>query len=111
MDLTVYGDVHIHTAETKKEVSVQTLRGANSVTVAKKNVRLRDRRCKCCGDEHSELEIHHIYPVAERQDMIADESNMIVLCKTCHTRYHNRYDLDECNPVTFTDFIKMYGKR
>ena len=50
MDIAVYGDVHIHTAETKKEVSIHTIRTSNSVSTAKKKVKDRDKVCRCCGE-------------------------------------------------------------
>ena len=110
MDIAVYGDVHIHTAETKKEVSMHTIRTSNAVTTAKKNVRLRDGICKCCGNEEIETEIHHIFALAKYPQLASDEGNMILLCSSCHARYHNRFELEDVNPVTFAEFMKAVGK-
>lgn len=110
MDIAVYGDVHIHTAETKKEVNLHTIRSSNAVTSAKKRVKLRDKVCKCCGNEELETEVHHIFPVAKYPNLASDEGNMISLCSSCHQRYHNRYDLDNTNPITFAEFIRKNGK-
>lgn len=111
MDIAVYGDVHIHTAETKKEVSIHTIRTSNAVTTAKKNVKQRDKICKCCGNEELETEIHHIFPVSQYPELASNTGNMITLCQSCHARYHNRYDLDNANPVTFIEFMMNNAKR
>ena len=110
MDIAVYGDVHIHTAETKKEVSIHTIRTSNAVTTAKKNVKQRDKKCRCCGNEEMEIEIHHIFPVAKYPLLASDENNMISLCQSCHARYHNRFELEDVNPITFAEFLKAVGK-
>lgn len=110
MDIAVYGDVHIHTAETKKEVNLHTIRTSDAVTIAKKKVKQRDRTCRCCGDEEQETQVHHIFPVSKYRELASDESNMVLLCKSCHNRYHNRYDLDNTNPLTFAEFIRNNGK-
>ena len=110
-DITVYGDVHIHTADTKKEVSMHTIRTSNAVSSAKKNVKARDICCKCCGNEEMETEVHHIFPVAKYPSLASDEGNMISLCPSCHARYHNRFEIEECNPVTFAEFMKINGRK
>ena len=106
MDIAVYGDVHIHTAETKKEVSIHTIRTSNSVSTAKKKVKDRDKVCRCCGEYDVDLEVHHIFPVSKYTDLASDLGNMVVLCESCHARYHNRYDLDDVNAVTFAEFLR-----
>jgi len=108
IEIAVTGDVHIHTAETKKEISVHTIRTSNTVSNAKKRVKDRDKVCKCCGDIgiNGHLEIHHIFPVAAYKELAADESNMVTLCPSCHARYHNRYELEDVNPITFAEFLK-----
>lgn len=110
MDIAVYGDVHIHTAETKKEVKIHTIRTSDAVTTAKKNVRQRDKFCRCCGNEEMETEVHHIFPLSKYRELASDEANMVLLCSSCHNRYHNRYDLDSTNPLTFAEFIRNNGK-
>ena len=110
MDIAVYGDVHIHTAETKKEVSVHTIRTSNAVSNAKKKVKERDKVCQCCGDFNDILEIHHIFPVSKYPELAADMGNMITMCQSCHARYHNRYELEDVNPLTFTEFMKKNSK-
>lgn len=108
MEISVYGDVHIHTAETKKEVNLHTIRTSNAVTTAKKNVKMRDKRCQVCGEEDKPLECHHILPVAKYPSMADDESNMIVLCQHHHRKYHELYEGSE-GPETFAKFMRNYG--
>lgn len=110
MDIAVYGDVHIHTAETKKEVNIHTIRTSNAVSNAKKKVKERDKVCQCCGEFSDILEVHHIFPLAKYTELAADEGNMVTLCQSCHARYHNRYELDQTNPLTFAEFIRNNGK-
>lgn len=109
MDIAVYGDVHIHTAETKKEVSVHTIRTSNTVSVAKRNVKLRDKRCQCCGEEDKPLEVHHILPISKFPSLAAEESNLITLCQSCHRLYHDKYEGLE-GADTFSKYMREYGK-
>lgn len=105
MDIAVYGDVHIHTAETKKEVNLHTIRTSNAVTSAKKRVKERDKVCQCCGEFNEILECHHIFPVAKYPYLASDEHNMVLMCQSCHARYHNRYELEDVDPLTFAKFM------
>ena len=111
MDIAVYGDVHIHTAETKKEVNLHTIRSSNAVSSAKKKVKERDTVCQCCGEFNEILECHHIFPVAKYPQLASDEGNMVLMCQSCHARYHNRHELEDVNPITFAEFMKNYAKR
>lgn len=111
MDIAVYGDVHIHTAETKKEVSIHTIRTSHAVSNAKKKVKERDKVCQCCGEFNEIMECHHIFPVSKYPALASDENNMILLCQSCHARYHNRYELDQTNPLTFVEFMMNNAKR
>lgn len=109
MDIAVYGDVHIHTAETKKEVSIHKIRTSNTVSTAKKNVKLRDKRCQCCGEEDKLLEVHHILPIAKFPSLASEESNLITLCQSCHRLYHDKYKGLE-GADTFAKYMREYGE-
>ena len=111
MEIAVYGDVHIHTAETKKEVNLHTVRTSSAVSSAKSKVKERDVVCQCCGEFAEILEVHHIFPLSKYPHMASNTGNMITMCQSCHARYHNRYELEEVNPVTFALFMKNNGKR
>ena len=108
MDIAVYGDVHIHTAETKKEISVHTIRTSDAVTLAKRRVKLRDKRCQCCGEVDKTLEINHIFPIAKFPALAAEESNLITLCQSCHRLYHDKYQGLE-GADTFSKYMRDYG--
>ena len=41
------------------------------------------RECTACGDK-DELEVHHCLPHHLRPDLELVDSNLIVLCRTCH---------------------------
>lgn len=49
----------------------------------------RDKVCQECGASIN-LEVHHIKPFAEYPELRQDDSNAIVLCKTCHRLLHRR---------------------
>lgn len=109
MDIAVYGDVHIHTAETKKEVNLHTIRNSGAVNSVKQKVRERDKVCQCCGEVDKILECHHIFPVANYPDLASDINNVQLLCQSCHAKYHNQYKLKDVNPLTYAKFIKENG--
>lgn len=108
MDIAVYGDVHIHTAETKEEINLHTIRTSDTVTFAKKNVKMRDRCCQICGEIDKPLECHHILPVAKFPSLADDETNMIVLCQHHHRKYHELYEGSE-GADTFAKYMRDYG--
>lgn len=112
IEIAVTGDVHIHTADTKKEVSIHTIRTSSSVNTAKKNVKSRDKVCQCCGeiDVNGHLEVHHIFPVAKYRELAANEDNMVALCQSCHAKYHDIYELDNVNPLTFAEYLRNHDK-
>lgn len=67
-----------------------------------------DYTCQNCRVrvEQYKMQVHHIKPVSEGGD--DDLSNLILLCKTCHSEVHkegyeNYYD-------RFTDYTKSLGK-
>lgn len=95
------------------EKSVHKIRSSNAVSSAKKRVKARDGCCQCCGEVpiNNHLEIHHLLPVSKYKDLAADEGNMIALCQKCHRKYHDKYDDENTNAVTFSKFLKDYGNR
>lgn len=48
--------------------------------------------CSCCGFAFhiDELYIHHIVPVAENPKLITKESNLKLMCESCHVELHKR---------------------
>jgi len=96
-----------------KDKDVQTLRRSNAVSSAKKKVKARDGRCMCCEEvpTNNHLEVHHLLPISRYKELSADEGNMISLCQKCHKKYHDLYDMEDVNAVTFAKFMKDYGNR
>lgn len=92
---------------------ISTIRGSKAVSTAKKNVKSRDGCCMCCGDVpvNNHLEVHHLLPLSKYKELASDEGNMISLCQKCHKKYHEMYDLENTNAVTFSKFMKDYGNR
>jgi len=38
--------------------------------------------------QHGKLEVHHIIPASEEMALYLDNTNLITLCKKCHTKLH-----------------------
>lgn len=52
----------------------------------RRRVRYRDKgQCRLCGISGN-LEMHHIVPVCKCPLLIADQNNVVMLCKKCHKR-------------------------
>ncbi|MBR0369127.1 MAG: HNH endonuclease [Methanobrevibacter sp.] len=53
---------------------------------------------------------HHLKKVKPSKELYANEDNIVIICKTCHNRYHNQYK--RVNPKTFLLFArKMWNKQ
>lgn len=111
IEVVVNGDVHIHGAEEITKKSVPKIRNSPSVKTAKATVKARDGCCQCCGEMDKPLEIHHILPVANYPSLASDEGNMVALCQSCHSKYHQMYNGQDTNAVTFAKYLKDYGTR
>ncbi|MEE1227222.1 MAG: HNH endonuclease signature motif containing protein [Bacteroidales bacterium] len=99
--------------EKSNDKDVASIRRSNGVSSAKKKVKARDGACQCCGEVpvNNHLEVHHLLPIAKYKELASDEGNMISLCQKCHKRYHDMYDLENTNAVTFAKYLKDYGNR
>lgn len=111
IDITINGDVHVYGAEETIKKSVHKIRTSRAVKTAKSSVKSRDGCCQCCGEMDKPLEIHHILPVAKYPNLASDDGNMIALCQACHRKYHDKYDDEYVNAVTFAKYLKDYGTR
>lgn len=69
----------------------------------------KNKECFVCGGvDH--LGPHHIKKVKPNNQLYASEDNLVVLCKSCHNKYHSQYK--KVNPKTFLLFTrKMWGKQ
>lgn len=110
MRVIINGGVKVYVGDnTDVTPSRKEIRDSPSLYEVKQEVRKRDKVCQCCGEQEKQLQVHHIFPLAKYKDLACDKSNMVLLCESCHRRYENRYE--ECNPVTFAEFMKRNGKR
>ena len=75
----------------------------------RESVLRRDNVCQCCGGSE-ELEVHHALSFKQYNSLGADPNNGIVLCKECHSKYHNENGYTRnVNPVTLAQFLRDYG--
>lgn len=63
------------------------------------------QECFICGTTEN-IEPHHIRRAKQRQEIYADEKNIVMLCRTHHKRYHNKYSNANVNPKTFAEYVK-----
>ena len=102
--MNVYGEVHVHTAETLPVAG----KSSPEMTLIKRGVKLRDKCCQVCGEKEKPLQVHHIMPSSRYPALEADTSNMITLCQSCHKKYHNQYKGAE-GAVSFAKYIRDNG--
>lgn len=76
----------------------------------KKEVLKRDKSCQCCGTS-DDLEVHHGLAFKTYNSLGADTKNGIVLCKSCHKKYHSIHGTNgkTNNPITLAQFLRDYG--
>ncbi len=48
------------------------------------------QECKRIGKSTPAEHVHHIFPAAERPDLIFNMDNLVSLCKCCHNAMHER---------------------
>lgn len=69
--------------------------------------------CLCCGEEHkSKLTVHHIKPKSLFPHLIAEPTNLIVLCQECHAFLHDvvcNEDNTKCNIETLKMLFVLKG--
>ena len=57
-----------------------------------KRVLARDNyTCQCCGNTNNSLDVHHLDGYNWCVEKRTDETNAVVLCKTCHSNFHSIY--------------------
>ena len=72
-----------------------------------KNVLERDKVCVCCGYD-DDLHVHHLHGVKEHPELATDVDNAVVLCKFCHSKYHQIYSRYNINPQDFEEFMNRF---
>ena len=70
----------------------------------RKKILNRDKTCMKCGSD-KDLIIHHIIKREDNYDLAFNESNLITLCRECHSYYHTNF---ECNKSTFNQWMLTY---
>jgi len=104
--VNVYGEVHVHTNESKANVG----KSPAEMAIIKRAAKQRDdNTCQVCGEKDKILECHHIFPQSKYPDMVADLSNIITLCQSCHRKYHSKYDGAE-GAVSFSKYMRDNGE-
>ena len=62
-------------------------------------------KCFVCGSTRN-VGHNHIRKVKQNNQQYADRDNLVLLCKSCHSKYHNRYANKRINQKTFALFVK-----
>jgi len=71
-----------------------------------KKVLARDHyTCQCCGQEHGDLNAHHLDGYDWCKDKRTDETNGITLCKNCHKNFHSLYSYGNNTKEQFQEWI------
>ena len=73
-----------------------------------KRVLARDNyTCQCCGQEHGDLEVHHLNGYSWYKEGRVDDTNGITLCNNCHSNFHANYGNKHS---TKEEFEEWFGK-
>ena len=59
--------------------------------------------CIICGSKEN-LNVHHVNHASSDDEEYARKSNVVVLCRSCHEKYHNTYP--NSTPLTLLKFTK-----
>jgi 5-methylcytosine-specific restriction endonuclease McrA len=65
--------------------------------------------CEICGNVRA-TDCHHIEPRSKRMDLLTEVSNIIGLCRTCHTKAHNEEYSKALLKEVHEKFMKHNGK-
>lgn len=76
-----------------------------------KKVLARDKyTCFCCGQEHGDLEVHHLNGYNWYTNGRTDETNAITMCKSCHNNFHSIYGRGNNTKEQFEEWIGFVVK-
>lgn len=81
-------------------------------SIARKKAKKRDKHiCQCCGKNHKELTVHHVYGKAKYPQYASEEMNLFTMCWACHEKYHKMFvGIDRVNLGTLTAYLNVYAK-
>ena len=75
----------------------------NTINIVKRE---QGYKCFICGSTDN-LGPHHIKKVKQSNALYASKENVVILCRKCHNRYHNKYSHKQIGPKTFALFVKQ----
>ena len=61
--------------------------------------------CQCCGQEHGDLEVHHLDGYNWCKEKRTDDTNGITLCRNCHYNFHSIYGKKHNTKEQFEEWI------
>lgn len=64
-----------------------------------------DYTCQCCGQEHGELNVHHLNGYSWFKEGRTDPHNGITLCENCHMNFHYEYGKEKNTKEQFEEWI------
>lgn len=67
-------------------------------------------KCICCLKKKKK-QAHHIVPKTVDIKKAYDSSNGVVMCFTCHRRYHKAYPISKINMDTLKEFVREERKK
>lgn len=71
-----------------------------------KAVLARDNyKCQCCGQDHGELDVHHLDGYSWCKEKRTDTTNGITLCRNCHDNFHILYGKKHNTKEQFAEWI------
>ena len=106
--IIINGDIIIEDNQGKTKKKTQELRNTPGMNSWKQKVKQNDQVCQCCGT-HNHLEVHHVMPLSLYPELGTDVHNGMVLCQTCHNKYHEQWKGSE-GAGTLTRFLRQNGK-
>lgn len=66
----------------------------------------RERKCVCCGKEIREMQLHHLNARNKFPEQTFDEDNVVIICKDCHKKFHDKYGYGDNTKEQFEEFLK-----
>lgn len=113
------GEKHWNWDDTKTDEERRNGRAYPEYKDFTKRVMARDNyTCQCCGQEHGDIEVHHLDGYSWCIEKRLDDTNGITLCRNCHSNFHARYgnkhntkeEFEEWFGKALTDLKKYDGK-
>ena len=101
-------NVNIYTKKEETEIKpVKTIDPRKKQQWSKKIRERGNYTCAYCGQYNkSHVEAHHLFPIRDYPELVYDLGNGIVLCQSCHSRYHKLYQGRE-SPYTFLEWLNL----